>query len=104
LGESSSVGYCTTAIRIKYARNQEKRKQAKLLPGSIKTIGGLIQVKRMEKNLMPGHVAAKMGIATALVRSWENGASQPDNRQVEVLANLLGFDARTPFHVIFFMT
>jgi len=58
----------------------------------------------MEKNLMPGHVAAKMGIATALVRSWENGASQPDNRQVEVLANLLGFDARTPFHVIFFMT
>jgi DNA-binding transcriptional regulator YiaG len=98
LGESSSVGYCTTAIRIKYARNQEKRKQAKLLSGSIKTIGGLIQVKRMEKNLMPGHVAAKMGIATALVRSWENGASQPDNRQLEVLANLLGFDARTnPF-------
>jgi DNA-binding transcriptional regulator YiaG len=52
----------------------------------------------MEKNLMPGHVAAKMGIATALVHSWENGASQPDNRQLEVLANLLGFDARTnPF-------
>jgi DNA-binding transcriptional regulator YiaG len=44
----------------------------------------------MEKNLTPGHLAAKMGIATDLVRSWEGGTIQPDNRQLEVLANLLG--------------
>jgi DNA-binding transcriptional regulator YiaG len=47
----------------------------------------------MQKNLTPGHVAAKMGVATALARSWEDGTTQPDNRQLEVLANLLGFDA-----------
>jgi hypothetical protein len=33
-----------------------------------------------------------MGIATALVLSWENGSSQPDNRQLEMLARTLGFD------------
>jgi hypothetical protein len=98
LGESSSVGYRTTAIRIKYARNQEKRNRAKLLPGSIKTIGGLIQVKWMEKNLMPGHVAAKMGIATGVGPFMRERRHLSDNRQLEVLANLLGFDARTnPF-------
>jgi hypothetical protein len=31
-----------------------------------------------------------MGIATALVRSWENGTAQADSQQLEVLANLLG--------------
>jgi ribosome-binding protein aMBF1 (putative translation factor) len=68
------------------------------LPASIKTIGDIIQVKRMEKNLTPGHLAAKMGIATNLVRSWENGTSRPDNRQLEVLASLLGFDASFAAH------
>jgi len=34
-----------------------------------------------------------MGIATGLVRSWEAGNSQPDNRQLKVLASLLGYDA-----------
>jgi len=47
----------------------------------------------MEKNLSPGHLAAKMGIATALIRSWENGTSRPDNQQLMALANYLRFDA-----------
>jgi ribosome-binding protein aMBF1 (putative translation factor) len=47
----------------------------------------------MEKKLTPGHLALKMGIATALVRSWEDSTAEPDNRQLEVLASLLGFDA-----------
>jgi len=63
------------------------------LPTSIKTIGDWIQVKRQEKNLALGHLAAKMGIAATLVRSWEDGTIQPDGRQMEVLANFLGFDA-----------
>jgi DNA-binding transcriptional regulator YiaG len=33
-----------------------------------------------------------MGIATALVRSWEDGTNQPDKRQVEMLAKILSFD------------
>jgi ribosome-binding protein aMBF1 (putative translation factor) len=87
------LGIAQRQIRIKYAQNSRKQQRSKLLPASIQTIGYWIQVKRMEKNLTPGHVAAKMGIATALIRSWEDGTIQPENRQLEVLANLLGFDA-----------
>jgi len=57
---------------------------------NIKTIADWIKVKRMEKNLTPGHLAAKMGIATALVRSWEDASSQPDSKQSQDLANYLG--------------
>ena len=46
----------------------------------------------MEKNLTPGHLAAKMGIATALVRSWESGGSQPDSKQLQDLAKMFGVD------------
>lgn len=45
----------------------------------------------MEKNLTPSHLAAKMGIATTLVRSWEDGSSQPESKQLQDLANYLGF-------------
>jgi transcriptional regulator with XRE-family HTH domain len=77
---------------VKYSHELRKRKQIKPLPDGIKTIGDWIQVKRIEKNLTPCHLALKMGIATALVRSWEDGSSQPDTRQSEILANLLGYD------------
>jgi DNA-binding transcriptional regulator YiaG len=44
----------------------------------------------MKKNLTPGHVAFKMGIAQSVVRSWEDGNSQPDALQFELLATILG--------------
>ena len=56
-------------------------------------MGDLIRVKRRAKNLTRYHLATRMGIATDLVRSWDAGASQPDNRQLKVLASLLGYDA-----------
>jgi hypothetical protein len=34
-----------------------------------------------------------MGIAAALIRSWEDGTSQPDSVQMKVLASLFGYDA-----------
>ena len=92
-GRVALLGIAQRQIRIKYAQKSRKQQRSKPLPASINTLGDWIQVKRMEKNLTPGHLAAKMGIATALVRSWEDGPIQPDNRQLEVLANLLGFDA-----------
>jgi ribosome-binding protein aMBF1 (putative translation factor) len=63
------------------------------LPTSIKTLGDWIQVKRHQKNLTSAHLAAKMGIATAMVHSWENDTSEPDDRQREILSNLLALDA-----------
>jgi transcriptional regulator with XRE-family HTH domain len=51
-----------------------KHNHVKPLPDSIQTIGDWIQAKRMEKNLTPYQLAAKMGFASALIRSWESGA------------------------------
>jgi ribosome-binding protein aMBF1 (putative translation factor) len=87
------LGIAQRQIRIKYAKKSRKSQQSKSFTTRIKTLGDWIQVKRQQKNLSPCHLAAKMGIATALVRSWEDGTSRPDNRQLAVLANLLGFDA-----------
>ena len=87
------LGIAQRQIRIKFSHKLRKLNHAKPLPESIKTVAEWIQVKRQEQNLTHSHLAVKMGIATALVRSWEDGTIQPDNRQLEVLANLLGFDA-----------
>jgi DNA-binding transcriptional regulator YiaG len=59
---------------------------------NIQTIADWIKVKRIEKNLTPHHLAAKMGIATSLVRSWESGGSQPDSKQLQDLAKTFGVD------------
>jgi ribosome-binding protein aMBF1 (putative translation factor) len=99
-GRVALLGIAQRQVSIKFSPKTRKQKNAKPLPASIKTIGDLIQVKRMEKNLTPGHLAAKMGIATALVRSWEDGTGQPDNRQLKVLAGLLGVDADDCGHTV----
>ena len=83
------LGIAQRQIRIKFSQKTRKPKYDKPLPDSIKTVADWIQVKRREKNLTPGHLAAKMGIATSFVLSWEDGNSQPDYRQLEALANLL---------------
>ena len=87
------MGIAQRQIHVKFSHKLRKQNHAKPLPERIKTIGDWIQVKRHEKNQTPAHLAAKMGIATALVRSWETGNGQPDNRQLKVLASLLGCDA-----------
>jgi ribosome-binding protein aMBF1 (putative translation factor) len=92
-GRVALLGIAQRQIRIKYAQKSRNQKQPKPLPASINTLGDLIQVKRTAKNLTPGHLALKMGIATALVRSWEDGTIQPNSQQIETLASLLGFDA-----------
>jgi ribosome-binding protein aMBF1 (putative translation factor) len=35
-----------------------------------------------------------MGIAHAVIRSWEAGESQPDSHQLNDLAKIFGFDAK----------
>ena len=59
---------------------------------NIKTAGDWVKVKRLEKNLTPGQVAAKMGIATSLVCSWESNIQQLDNHQLNILALVLDCD------------
>jgi transcriptional regulator with XRE-family HTH domain len=61
---------------------------------NIKTAGDWLKVKRIEKNLMPCHLAGKMGIATSLICSWESNTRQPDSEQLKILASVLGFDVK----------
>jgi ribosome-binding protein aMBF1 (putative translation factor) len=89
-GRVALLGIAQRRISVKFSQKMRKENHAKPLPESIKTLADWIQVKRYEKNLTHGQLAAKMGIATALVRSWEDGTSQPDSEQVKVLAELLG--------------
>ena len=85
------MGIVERSVAIKYAQNPRNLNRAKVLERNIQTLGDWIKVKRMEKNLTRCHLAAKMGIATALIRSWEGGSSQPDDKQLQNLANCLGF-------------
>ena len=84
------LGIAQRHIRIKFSQKTRKQRNSKPLPESIKSLGDWIQVKRHEKNLTPGHLAAKMGIATSSVLSWEDGNSQPDGQQMKALASHLG--------------
>jgi ribosome-binding protein aMBF1 (putative translation factor) len=93
MGRVALLGIAQRQIHIFYAQRSRKQQRIKPLPASIKTLGDWIQVKRQEKNLSHYHLAAKIGVATALVRSWEDGTTQPDKRQLEILADILGFDA-----------
>jgi ribosome-binding protein aMBF1 (putative translation factor) len=86
------LGIAQRSITVKFSQKLRKQKQDKPLPDGTNTLGGWIKVKRIEKNLSVYHLAGKMGIATALVRSWEDSTIQPDTRQLEILASLLGFD------------
>jgi DNA-binding transcriptional regulator YiaG len=83
------LGIAQRHIRIPYDWNLVKRKPCKPLVTSIKTFGDWLQIKRQERNLTPYQLAAKMGIATALVRSWENGTTKPNPRHRQILNVLL---------------
>jgi hypothetical protein len=80
-------------ISIRFSHRFRKQNHAKPLPENIKTVADWIQVKRPSERLTACHLAARMSIAATLVLSREDDAKQRDNRQLEVLANLLGCDA-----------
>jgi DNA-binding transcriptional regulator YiaG len=79
------VGIAQCTNRIKFAPDTRFKRFQKPLPASIKTLSDWIRNQRTEKNLTCGHLAEKMGIAAAMVRSWEDGISQPGERQMDFL-------------------
>ena len=60
-------------------------------------MGDYIQAKRYEKGLHPYELAGKMGIETALILAWESSSSTPDEKQWQVLSDLLSFDSGVDF-------
>ena len=87
------MGIAQHSIQVKYPANLGNQKRANALKTNMKSAGDWLKVKRLEKNLTPGRVAAKMGIATSLVCSWESSSRHPDSQQLKSLAQILGFDA-----------
>jgi hypothetical protein len=59
------LGITQRQIQVKYPANLGNQKRSKVLKLNVKTAGDWLKVKRIEKNLTLGHVAAKMGIATS---------------------------------------
>jgi ribosome-binding protein aMBF1 (putative translation factor) len=83
------LGIAQRTIRVARNHIPINRKPRKSLPTSIQTLGDLIQVKRYEKKITLWQLAQKMGIATASVRAWEAGSSEPNSQQMAFLAKAL---------------
>jgi DNA-binding transcriptional regulator YiaG len=88
------LGIAGRFVRVNYPSNLKQLKQSKALNSNVKTLGDWLKIKRLEKNLTPGHVAAKMGIAASLVCSWESNTRQLDDQQLKILSSVLEFDAK----------
>ena len=88
------MGITQRQIQVKVPANLGNQKRANALKTNMKSAGDWLKVKRLEKNLTSGQVAAKMGIATSLVCAWEGNTQQPDNHQLKVLASVLNFNSK----------
>ena len=60
-------------------------------------MGDYIQAKRYERGLHPYQIARKMGIETSLILAWESGTHIPDEKQWQMLSDLLSFDSGVDF-------
>ena len=59
----------------------------------MKTFGDLLHIKRYEKHLTLSQIGRQMGIAQKTVKAWEMDSERPDERQMEELGKILGFDS-----------
>ena len=83
------LGIAQRTIHAKFDPKRPRKGYYNQLKTNALTVGEWIKSKRTQKNLTAGHVATKMGIARALVRSWEGGKCQPSEEQMKQLATIL---------------
>ena len=91
------MAFAQRQIRVSRAHIPLNRNRRKQIPTVIRTLGDYIQTKRYEKGLHPFQVAGKMGIETKLVLAWESGTCKPDEKQWQMLSDLLSFDSGVDF-------
>jgi ribosome-binding protein aMBF1 (putative translation factor) len=91
------LGLAQRQIRVSRAHIPLNRHRRKQIPTVINTSGDYIQAKRYEKGLHPYQIAGKMGIETALILAWESGSRTPDEKQWQMLSDLLSFDSGVDF-------
>jgi DNA-binding transcriptional regulator YiaG len=96
-GRIALLAFTQRQIRVSRAHIPLNRHRRKHIPTVIKTTGDYIQAKRYEKGLHPYQIAGKMGIETALILAWESGTRTPDEKQWQMLSDLLSFDFGVDF-------
>jgi ribosome-binding protein aMBF1 (putative translation factor) len=84
------MGFAYRHISVKFTQKTRKPSQPKPLPASVKTIADWIQVKLHEHGMASYHLAAKMGIATAVVNGWKDGAVRPKTYHIREMVAILG--------------
>jgi ribosome-binding protein aMBF1 (putative translation factor) len=84
------LGIAERQNTFEFLQSHNEIKVLKALGNKVFLIGDWIQSKRIAKNLTPGHLAAKMGIAAALVRAWESGIGRPDEESMKDLSRIFG--------------
>jgi ribosome-binding protein aMBF1 (putative translation factor) len=87
------LAFAQRQIRASRDHIPPNRNHRKHIPTIIETPGDYIQAKRYEKGLHPYQIAGKMGIETALILAWESGTRRPDEKQWQMLSDLLSFDS-----------
>lgn len=87
------MGIAQRRVAVKYGQKSRGLKHINALETNVKTLGDWIKAKREAKNLTPSHLAARMGIAAAVVCSWECNTQLPSNQQLVDLSSLLEFNA-----------
>jgi ribosome-binding protein aMBF1 (putative translation factor) len=96
-GRIALLAFAQRQIHVSRAHIPPNRNRRKHIPTVIKTPGDYILAKRYEKRLHPYQLAGKMGIETALVLAWESGTHTPDEKQWQLLSDLLSFDSGVDF-------
>jgi ribosome-binding protein aMBF1 (putative translation factor) len=91
------LAFTQRQIRVSRAHIPPNRHRRKQIPTVIKTMGDYIQAKRYENGLHPYQIAGKMGVGTALILAWESGSRTPDEKQWQMLSDLLSFDSGVDF-------
>jgi transcriptional regulator with XRE-family HTH domain len=86
------MGIAQRSVAAKYEQKLRGRKRTNALVANAKSLGDWIRIRREARNLTPSHLAMKMGIAAAVVYSWEDNTHPPDSQQLADLSTLLGFN------------
>jgi DNA-binding transcriptional regulator YiaG len=90
LGRVALLGIAQRSIRVKFKQKRNPFSPHNQLPQSVQTLGDWIKAKRIGKKLTPGHLATKMGIASGVVCTWEDGRSRPSKEQMQDLVRIFG--------------
>ena len=82
------MGIAQRTISTPYSQELRWQRLPNPLTMNSQTIGAWIQTKRIELNLTPGQLARKMGIASLLVNTWEDGTEEPNRQQLTIMSKV----------------